>query len=72
MIDSINPKDKVVVVAVMIEEDMLVDIIAHVMCAFCVKSFSKFNTITGIPARVGKIEIIYSFFAERSSRKMIL
>ena len=34
MIDPINPQDKVVVVAMMTEkEDMLVDIIAHMMCA---------------------------------------
>ena len=34
MIDLINPQDKVVVVVVMTQkEDMLVDIIAHVMCA---------------------------------------
>ena len=34
MIGPINPQDKVVVVAVMTKkEDMLVDIIAHVMCA---------------------------------------
>ena len=34
MIDPVNPLDKVVVVAVMVEkEDMLVYIIAHVMCA---------------------------------------
>ena len=34
MTDPINPQDKVVTVAVMTEkEDMLVDIVAHVMCA---------------------------------------
>ena len=34
MIDPINAQNKVVVVAVMTEkEDMLLDIIAHVMCA---------------------------------------
>ena len=46
-----------VVVAAMAEkEDMLVSIIgAH----FYVKSFLKFNAI--IPARAGKVEIIYSF-----------
>ena len=33
MIDPFNPQDKVVVVAVMTErEDMLVDIIAYVVC----------------------------------------
>ena len=33
MIDPINPQDTVVVVAVMTEkDDMLVDMIAHVMC----------------------------------------
>ena len=34
MLDAINPQDKVVVMAMMNEkEDMLVYIIAHVMCA---------------------------------------
>ena len=34
MLDAVNPQDKVVVVAMMIEkEDMLVYIIAQVMCA---------------------------------------
>ena len=34
MIDPINPQDKVAVVVVMTEnEDMLVDIVAHMMCA---------------------------------------
>ena len=32
MIDPINPQDKVVVVPVMTEKDMLVDIRAHVKC----------------------------------------
>ena len=48
MIDLANPQDKVVVVAVMTEkEDML---------GFCIKSFSKFNTI--ILAWADKIEFI--------------
>ena len=33
MIDPVNPQDKVVVVAMMNENDMLVYIIAQVMCA---------------------------------------
>ena len=63
MIDLINPQDKVVVIAAMTEKDMLVDIIARV------KSFSKFYAITS--ARAAKMEIIYSFFTERSSRKIL-
>ena len=40
MIDPVNPQDKVVVVAAMAkEEDMLVDIIAHVMCALALNHF---------------------------------
>ena len=60
MIDPVNTQDKVVVVAVMAEKEvMLVYIVAHAMCLrFCGKSFTKFNTI--IPARASKVETIYS------------
>ena len=55
MTDLVNPQDKVVVVAGIIEkEDMLVSI-AHVMCALF-ESFSTFSTI--IPIRASKVGIL--------------